>query len=100
MTNLLPPDHLFFSSALRVKALILEELGIDSHDKSKGTISFEAIIIDARQQEVFYNFLLTTYSQFILFLRTFGLQQKFSGTDKVSKFFDCFSIHIYYLLPK
>ncbi|XP_041347960.1 amyloid protein-binding protein 2-like [Gigantopelta aegis] len=31
--HILPPDHLLLSSSKRVKALILEEIAIDSHDK-------------------------------------------------------------------
>lgn len=33
MCSLLPPDHLLLSSSKRVKALILEEIAIDTHDK-------------------------------------------------------------------
>ncbi|CAG0894434.1 unnamed protein product [Cyprideis torosa] len=33
--KLLPPDHLYFSSALRVKALVLEELSLDSQSKTE-----------------------------------------------------------------
>ncbi|KAK7087291.1 amyloid protein-binding protein 2-like [Littorina saxatilis] len=35
LCSILPPDHLLLSSSKRVKALILEEIAIDSHDKER-----------------------------------------------------------------
>ena len=48
MEKLLPPEHLMLASVKRVKALILEEIALDTMINSSGKLFISVLIVEQR----------------------------------------------------